>query len=65
MWFAHNPLQLWAMATEKLFPPGSYSGTTIITLGSTVPGTTQKPQESEKNQDKLPFTSSSKPSGPR
>lgn len=42
MWFAHNPLQLWAMATEELLPPGSYSGTTITTLASTVSGTTQK-----------------------
>lgn len=53
MWFAHNPLQLRATATEKLLPPGSYSGTTIISLVSEVPGPTQKPQGSEKIQDKL------------
>lgn len=63
MWFAHNPLQLWAMAAEKLLQPGSYSGTTVITLASTVSGTTQKPQGSEKNRDKSPSTSSSKLSG--
>lgn len=36
MWFAHNPLQLRATATEKLLLPGSYSGTTITSLVSTV-----------------------------
>ena len=54
MWFAHNPLQLRAAATEKLLPPGSYLGTTITSLVSTVSGATQKPQGSEKTQDKLP-----------
>lgn len=62
MLFAHNPLQLRATATEKLLPPRSYSGTTI-SLVSTVSGAAQKPQGSEKNQDKLPSPLSASPLG--
>lgn len=47
MWFAQSPLQLRATTTEKLLPPGSYSGTTIISLVSKVPVPTQKPQAGE------------------
>lgn len=63
MWFAHNPLQLRATATEKLLTPGSYSGTTLTSLASTVSGPIEKPQRSEKNQDKLPSPPSTIPLG--
>lgn len=55
MWFAHSSLQLRKCCDHQAVIP--------ISLVNSVSGATQKPQGSEKNQDKLPSPPSASPLG--